>query len=350
MNTLISDLTNLIHNHLDIIQSCFIELDVQNNYLEYKTDPKWLLYLLRKKDKRVLDFLIDSKNVDWLVHLAKYTNSKKIIEKICQLLIRDANFTLASSYWTNMTPGDKRLMIIEAIIKSIEVGDFVCFKTLIENEFDMLEAEVISAIYKHGHKDIVEYYEKNTKTYLENTMPHKILGMLSCQKNLYDRNILITLVKHEIRDSRALWLEHWTVECGSWAPDGQFLEAIFTPEQLDSNCLKLLNGAVCNNNNAIIDYIIDRFYIMDDKYHSRRAEMVQLLVHCNATKQLNKLILKDSNNFNQYGVFRYIDNISIKTIKLILPFTPHNYQSLIKKCPNERYDLICYLCSLERTL
>lgn len=369
MNTLISDLTNLIYNHLDIVQLSFIKSDIQNNYLEYKTDTKWLLYLLKKNDHRVLDYLVEARNIDWLIHLGKYTNNTEvIIKKICLMLIQDLKFTSAFSLVVNLDQSYKRQVILKALIKSIEAGKFEVFKLLVEQQsFNMMD--IICEVYRYGHKDIIDYCEKIVGP--RTRSKHKILGMLMCKKNLYNRNDLVELIKDDIIDHRKSRLEYWFDVCGKYAPDGRFLEAIFTSEQLEQNCITILKGAVNSddgNNDAIIDYIIDRFYITKSKYaivdyivgtfyttkdmSYRNGLIVQLLVHSNAIKHLNKLIIRDGQNFDRHGVFRYFDNISIETIELILPYTNYTVDMLIKKCNcyKIRYDLICYLYSLEMTI
>ena len=368
MNTLIPDLINLIYNHLDIVQLSFIQPDVQNNYLEYKTDPKWLLYLIRKKDHRVLDYLVDTRNIDWLVHLGKYTNDTEvIIKRICLMLIQDLKFTSAFSLAVNLDQSYKHQVISKALTKSIEAGKFEVFKLLVEQQ-SINVMEVICSVYKYGHKDIIDYCEKIVGPEIRSK--NKIQGMLMCKKNLYNRNDLIELIKDDIIDNRKSQLEYWFDVCGKYAPDGRFLEAIFTSEQLEHNCIDILKGAVNSdggNNDAIIDYIIDRFYITKSKYaivdyivstfyttrdmSYRNGLIVQLLVYSNAIKHLNKLIIRDRQNFDQHGVFRYFNNISIETIELILPYTSYTIDMLIKMCNcyNVRYDLICYLCSLGRS-
>lgn len=333
MNTLVFDLRNLVCNHLNVVEYFQIVDNPVCDHVNYKLDPKWLLYISSNKDELVKQ-LIENKQHDWLMHLVIYGSSDRAFRGLCRLKNNIDLLTLAHKTNNLVVYNDE---LLRTSIISGSLDDFIRYARGLKQ----FKGKTIRDIYRYGHQNIIDHVEKHHEKILR--VNKKVIhGMIKCVNRTYDPQIMKTMLLMAIQQ-RFEYIR-FLQRCSKYTKYIKLIINVFGPRCYKNHGLIMLDAALSKNNLVVADYIIEHTEFTDKiKY-----EFFKLCVKWNSTYHIVRFLTMDIPQPILFTHFN-LTNTTIETIDLIYPhlyYKPSQLEIEYNfKCTG-RYDLFCHLMKL----
>lgn len=366
MNTLISDLSQLVDNHLDIVSLVLLDLRTECNPSNYKKDPRWLLYLLGRRNTysipywRAIEYLTDNNQSSWLTHLIIHLKPKHPDPLTFELESREVYNGLLEIYSKTLKTRSDLLDIAKKFNHTDRYRSSV-FASSYRHGYldDFIQRKVrhshmmIKGIYKYGQQNIIDYIEQYNSKLVSDFLSKKISGMLECKSRKYDRSVLVRDLKQLIK-TRSYKFTTFYWKCLQYLDDHTIIDEVFGVGRYlpyDSREFAYISKG---NNIELIDKVIE--YNLIDQ-HNILSSLIpirdDMLLSCIRNNNIHGI--QTILNIQKYSKYRIsfenlpTHSISIETMDIIIQYVelPSSIERVVAKCLNDyRYDLMSYFSSL----
>lgn len=347
MDTLIIDLFRLVNARFDIVQHILLSEAPTNDYINYTTNPKWLLYLIKRGTSRYCiqtNVLIPGNNVDWLKHLVIHNKSLDAFIDLCTI----------SKMSTEKIPElynlahDNDMMhiynreILRASITSGCLDDFV--KQV--NDMQIYYPNILEMTYRYGHQNIINYLETNCSNAINNHPLEVVKGMIECKSRTYNRGLiktmLIDLIGIEYRD----YLKFLHM-CSMYIDDFDWIVDVFLDKCYKDYGLYMLDSALSTNNLVVVDHLIER------SPNLNKHQCLNLCIKHNSIVNIHKILRTLSEPSTIIFKDLNLSNVTIEVLDLIFPYlsTKPTVDDILVKFRStsgysSKYVLFCHLMQL----
>ena len=348
MNTLIPDLFKLVDAKLNIVEHILLNESPTNDYINYTTDPKWLLFLIKKGVNRYwveTEVLISYNHISWLKHLVIHRGSSSVFIRLCRiskmsLKKRPELYRLACN---NGMIDNYNEQILEASIINGYLNDFIVY---IEN-IKVLYPYIFKMIYEYGHQNIINYIEANYSYMVSSYRSDVVSGMIKCRNRTYDRELIKTMLVDIINNDHFNSYSKFLDLCSMYIEDLDWIISVFGTRCYNDFAIYMLDSALSTNNSTVVDYIIDLSINQLIKFDKNQC--LELCIKHNSIANIHKILNSFKNPYSIELDYLDLSNTTIETINLIIPYlsTKLTAIDILKKLQyTHAYVLFCHLMQL----
>lgn len=344
MDTLIPDLFKIVDAKLDIVEHILLNESPTNDYINYTTNPKWLLFLIKKGTSRYwveTDVLVSDNHVDWLKHLVIHRQTASAFINLCRIskMSLDKRPELYSLALNNNMIDIYNSQIFETSIMYGRLDDFIAYV----KDMEIFDTNMFVLIYEYGHQNIIDYIETHPGcSYVLNNNRSKIVhGMIRCKNRTYNRDLIKWMLVNAIAGKKFKTYLKFLCRCSEYVKDIDLIIEVFGTKCYTRYSYEMLDSALKGNNSIVVDYLLKTQYTRD------KRRCLEMCIKYNSISYIRE-ILKDNTVLVEFG---YLDlfNTTIETVDLIFPYlsTKLTVADVLEKLQyTQAYVLFCHLMQL----
>ena len=338
MNTLVPDLFRLVDDRLNIVEHILLNESPTNDYINYTTNPKWLLYLIKRGTGSFYiqtGVLFSGNHIDWLKHLVIHSKSVDAFIDLCTI---------------SKMSTEKRLELYNLALKNdmINIYDHQVFRASIVNgylddfvahikDMQVFDPSIFEMVYEHGHQNIIDYMEANCSYVMNNNLSEVVSGMIKCKNRTYNRDLIKTMIINIINGGRFGAYMKFLRLCSMYINDFDWIVSVFRTRCYRELDFEMLDSALSTNNSVVVDRLMNSSLKLDKLRH------LDLYIKHNSITNIHKIL----KSLTEPPMI--IFNITIETINLIFPYlsTKPTVDDLLMKFKyTSGYVLFCHLMQL----